>query len=169
MIEIIKKRIIPVFIVLLFIVSCGTQKSVSYSHKPLAAEGCSVTYSVVSLEAQPTIIVSVKSDRLVFSEKPILQLKNFKGEVLKLEGTCLQSSSKTSGLLINNVVVPISELKATAQFYVGTDEIPFFKSGISKVRISTIPIIHEKTFTKDCIGEYLYKELLRVQATADNF
>ena len=32
------------------------------------------------------VVVTVESDRLVFSNNPTLMLKNFKGEVLTLEG-----------------------------------------------------------------------------------
>lgn len=31
-----------------------------------------------------------------------------------------------------------------------------FKSGISKIRLSTIPFNHERTFSDDIIGYYLY-------------
>lgn len=163
------KRIALLLLSSLIIVSCGTSKSVSYTHKPLAAEGCSVSYSAVSQDGQPVIVVSVKSDRLVFGDNPIMQLKNFKGEVLKLEGTNLQSRTETSGVLISNVVVPISELNALAQFPINAEDISFFESGIAKVRLSTIPIVHEKTFSRDQIGSYLYKALLKEQAAADDF
>lgn len=163
------KRVALLLLTLMIIASCGTPKSVSYTHKPLAAEGCSVSYSVVSQDGLPAIVVSVKSDRLVFGDNPIMQLKNFKGEVLKLEGTNLQSRTETGGVLINNVVVPISELNALAQFPVNAQDIPFFESGIAKIRLSTIPIVHEKTFMQDQIGSYLYKTLLKEQYSADDF
>ena len=161
------KRVALLILTLLIIASCGTPKSVSYTHKALAAEGCSVSYSVVSQDGQPAIVVSVKSDRLVFGNNPIMQLKNFKGEVLKIEGTNLQSRTETIGVPINNVVVPISELNALAQFPINAEDIPFFESGIVKVRLSTVPHVHEKTFSKDLIGSYLYKALLKEQAAGD--
>lgn len=153
----------------LIIASCGTPKSVSYTHKPLADEGCSVSYSVVSQEGRAAIVVSVKSDRLVFGDNPIMQLRNSKGEVLKLEGINLQMRVETGGVLINNVVVPISELNALAQFPVDAEDIPFFDSGIVKVRLSTIPIVHEKTFSHDQIGGYLYKRLINGQNAEEDF
>ena len=163
-----KKLILFVFLTVLLL-SCGSAKSVSYTHKPLAAEGCSVTYSALQQDGQLFIVVTVKSDRLVFSDAPTMMLKNFDGEVLKLEGTNLQSRTETSGVLIGSMVLPVSELNALAQFPVTPGEIEFFKSGIAKVRLSTIPIVHEKTFSNDKIGRYLYSELLSAFTSESSF
>ena len=163
-----KKLILFVFVTVLLL-SCGSAKSVSYTHKPLAAEGCSVTYSALQHDGQLFIVVTVKSDRLVFSDAPTMMLKNFEGEVLKLEGTNLQSRTETSGVLIGSMVLPVSELNALAQFPVTPGEIDFFKSGIAKVRLSTIPIVHEKTFSGDKIGRYLYSELLSAFSSESTF
>ena len=150
------KRILFFFAIIAILVSCGTAKSVSYTHKPIAAEGLQ-------------IIVTVKSDRLVFGDSPIMMLKNFKGEVLKLDGINLQSRSESSGVLINNIVVPITELSALAQFPVNKEDIPFFESGISKVRLSTVPIVHEKEFSTDVIGAYLLSALKKASSAEDDF
>lgn len=163
------KHIILLLIASFVIVSCGTAKSVKYTHKALASEGCQVSYSVALQDSQPTIVVSVKSDRLIFGDSPTLLLRNFEGEILKLEGQSLQSRTETSGFVVNNIIVPVSELNAIAQFPVDIDAIPFFESGISKVRLSTIPITHEKNFSKDKIGMYLYKGLIKAQTSANSF
>ena len=163
------KRILLLFVLTAIIVSCGPAKSISYTHKPLAAEGCSVTYSALQQDGQLFIIVMVKSDRLVFSDTPTMMLKNFEGEVLKLEGTNLQAQTETSGVLIGSMVLPISELRAMAQFPVDLSDVVFFKSGIAKVRLSTVPIVHEKTFSSDRIGKYLYSELLSANSSENSF
>jgi hypothetical protein len=163
------KRILFFFAIIAILVSCGTAKSVSYTHKPLAAEGCTVSYSALQQDGQLQIIVTVKSDRLVFGDSPIMMLKNFKGEVLKLDGINLQSRSESSGVLINNIVVPITELSALAQFPVNKEDIPFFESGISKVRLSTVPIVHEKEFSTDVIGAYLLSALKKASSAEDDF
>lgn len=163
-----KKLLYPFFLVLI-LVSCGTAKSVSYSHRPLAAEGCSVSYSAVQNDGQSMIVVTVKSDRLVFGNNPTMMLKNFKGEVLKLEGLNLQSRSQTGGVLINNVVVPITVLSAMAEFPIEDKDIDFFASGISKVRLSTVPLVHEKKFNHDVIGGYLFSALRKISISEDTF
>lgn len=160
------KKIFIFLSLLMFFVSCGSSKSVSYLHKPLAAEGCEVTYSVVQQDSELDIVVTVKSDRLVFGDYPTLLFKNFDGETLRLEGINVQANANkhTSGIIVNNLILPVSstEITAIAIFPVNPEDIQFFKSGITKVRLTTIPIVHEKDFSWDKIGEYLYSELNKV-------
>ncbi len=163
------KKLFYLFVLIAVLTSCGTAKSVSYLHKPLAAEGCSVSYSTSQNGGQLMIVVTVKSDRLVFDSTPTMMLKNFKGEVLKLEGYNLQSRSETSGVFVRNVVVPITELNAMAEFPVDAKDIGFFASGIAKVRLSTVPIMHERVFSKDAIGKYLYNSLRKARTAATSF
>ena len=163
------KKILYLFSFVSIFASCGPAKSVSYSYKPLAAEGCSVSYSVVQSENQANIVVTVQSDRLVFGNTPTMMLKNFKGEVLKLEGVNLQSRSETGGVLINNVIIPVTELSAMAEFPIEEKNIDFFASGISKVRLSTVPIVHEREFKKDVIGGYLFTTLRKINISDDTF
>jgi len=163
------KRILLLSALTTLFLSCGPSKNVSYSHRPFAAEGCTVSYSALQQDSQLYIVVMVKSDRLVFGENPTMMLKNFEGEVLKLEGTSLQAQTETSGVLIGYMVLPISELKAMAQFPVDLADVDFFKSGIAKVRLSTVPIVHEKSFSSDRIGKYLYSELLSANSSENSF
>ena len=163
------KRILFLFAFIGLLASCGSAKSVTYLHKPLAAEGCEVSYSAVQQDGQLYIVVTVKSDRLVFNDTPTFMLRNFEDKVLKLDGTNLQARTETSGMLISNVYVPISELNAMAQFPVDLADVSFFKPGIAKVRLSTVPIVHEKTFSSDVIGKYLYSELLGAYSSESTF
>ena len=73
------------------------------------------------------------------------------------------------GFFVNNVMIPVSELSAIAQFSVSRDDIAFFESGIAKVRLTTVPIVHEKSFSYDVIGGYLHKELLKASISKDDF
>ncbi len=157
------------FALIAVLTSCGTSKSVGYTYKPLAKEGCSVSFSALNQEGQLLIIVSIKSDRLVFSENPIMMLKNFKGEVLKLEGADIDSRSETGGVLIGSIVLPITEVNALAQFPIEKDDIAFFESGVSKNRLSTLPIVHEREFPSDVIGSYLLSELRKASISEDTF
>ncbi len=155
---------------LLFIAtSCSTAMKVGYTHKPLAAEGCEVNYSISQQSEDLFIIVSISSDRLVFTDAPTMKIRNFQGDVIELNGKSLSTQSESAGVLVNNIVLPVTELKAMAQFKIEKEQIPFFESGIQKVRISTVPLVHEKTFTNDVIGHWLYKKLDETQRTQDNF
>lgn len=162
------KKVFPLLL-LLVLAACGPAKSVSYTHYPLAPEGCTVSYSALQSNGQLFIIVTVKSDRLVFGNEPVMMLKNFDGEVLKLSGQNLQTQSETAGVFVNNIMFPVPELSAIAQFPTGRSDIGFFRSGISKVRLTTVPIIHEKSFTQDKIGSYLFRELIKAYGSEENF
>lgn len=163
------KRIAYLLSLLFILASCGSARQVSYTYRPLMAEGCSVSYSVVSQEGTPSIVVTVSSDRLVFCADPVMTLKNFKGDVLKLSGINLQSRTETGGIVSNNVVIPVTDIKAMAQFPIDKADITFFESGISKVRLSTVPIVHEREFSSDQIGKYLFKELTKASKVEDDF
>lgn len=48
----------------------------------MAAEGCSVNYSVIRQNEELFIIATVTSDRLIFADNPIMKLKNFNGDII---------------------------------------------------------------------------------------
>ena len=98
-----------------------------------------------------------------------MKMKNFKGDILNLDGMSLSSQSESIGVVLNNLVVPVTELKVMAQFRIDEYQIPFFEYGVQKVRLSTIPIVHEKTFSTDVIGRWLYKKLIEQENIKDSF
>lgn len=58
-----RKIILAVLSAFAFIaVSCSSASKVGYSHRPLAAEGCSVNYSVIRQNEELFIIATVTSD-----------------------------------------------------------------------------------------------------------
>lgn len=131
-------------------------QSVRYSYKSLAAEGCRVEYSAIWQNEVPYIVVVVSSDRLAFNDTPTLMMRLFSDELIKLEGKAITSSSQHGGMVVGNIVVPITELRATAQFPMTEEQVEMLQSGVAKVRISTIPLIHERIFRNDKIGKKLY-------------
>ena len=108
-----------------------------------------------------------------------MKLKNFNEEILTLQGESLSSHTSTSGVPIygldaSGAVVPggslvVSELSTMARFPVSEKDISFFEPGIMKVRISTVPIVHEKEFYQDEFGYWLYSELLKVKKQEEDF
>ena len=163
-------KILIYLVLAISLLSCGAANSVSYSHRLLASDGCTVTYSAVQNNGRLKIVVSVESERLVFDSAPTMMLKNFKGEVLKLDGVNLQAGTAGStGVVVNNVVISSTNLKAMAEFPIDNNNIDFFASGISKVRLSTVPFVHEKVFYNDYIGEDLYSALLKVSTSGETF
>ena len=144
-------------------------QSVSYTYKPLAAEGCSVMYTVAKQDSSYYIVVSIKSDRFQFLKETTMMLRNFNNEVLKLEGKHIGDGSETGGIVTGNIVIPVTELSTTAQFPITPEQMEFFSKGIAKIRITAIPMNHERTFKKDKIGKKLYTYLKKLTEDKDDF
>ena len=126
-------------------------QTVGYTYRPLAAEGCNMKYSVAKQDTAYYIIATVKSDRLNFLKESTMLLKTFDGEVIKLYGS----------------QIPVTEISSTAQFKISPQQFELLKKGVAKIRLSTIPIEHERTFAKDKIGKKLYQFFLK-QKNKDN-
>lgn len=144
-------------------------QTVGYTYRPLAAEGCNMKYSVVKQDTAYYIIATVKSDRLNFLKESTMLLKTFDGEVIKLYGSKIGSSSETAGIVSGNIVLPVTEISSTAQFKISPQQFEFLKKGVAKIRLSTIPIEHERTFAKDKIGKKLYQFFLKQKKKDNDF
>lgn len=155
------------FIVLTMFSANINAQTVGYTYRPLAAEGCNMKYSVVKQDTAYYIIATVKSDRLNFLKESTMLLKTFDGEVIKLYGSQIASSSETAGIVSGNIVLPVTEISSTAQFKISPQQFELLKKGVAKIRLSTIPIEHERTFAKDKIGKKLYQFFLK-QKNKDN-
>lgn len=142
-------------------------QTVGYTYRPLAAEGCNMKYSVVKQDMAYYIIATVKSDRLNFLKESTMLLKTFDDEVIKLYGSQIGSGSETAGIVSGNIVLPVTEISSTAQFKISPQQFELLKKGVAKIRLSTIPIEHERTFAKDKIGKKLYQFFLK-QKNKDN-
>mgnify|MGYP000678813555 FL=1 len=158
---------IILFIVLTMFSANINAQTVGYTYRPLAAEGCNMKYSVVKQDTAYYIIATVKSDRLNFLKESTMLLKTFDGEVIKLYGSQIASSSETAGIVSGNIVLPVTEISSTAQFKISPQQFELLKKGVAKIRLSTIPIEHERTFAKDKIGKKLYQFFLK-QKNKDN-
>ena len=89
-------------------------QSVSYAYKPLAAEGCSVKYSVAKQDSLYYVIVTVQSDRMRFLKSPTMMVRTVQDEVIKLQGDLLDNSMNTYGITMESVVYPVSAILSTA-------------------------------------------------------
>ena len=158
---------IILFIVLTMFSANINAQTVGYTYRPLAAEGCNMEYSVAKQDTAYYIIATVKSDRLNFLKESTMLLKTFDGEVIKLYGSQIGSGSETAGIVSGNIVLPVTEISSTAQFKISPQQFELLKKGVAKIRLSTIPIEHERTFAKDKIGKKLYQFFLK-QKNKDN-
>ncbi len=144
-------------------------QSVGYTYRPLAAEGCEVKYSVSKNDSSYYIVVTVNSDRMHFLNDPTMKIRTFNNDVLTLKGIAIGNGSESIGIVSGNLVIPVSEIISTAQFFATQDQFEQLKSGVSKIRISLTPMNHERSFKKDKIGKKLYKFYLKLKNQVDDF
>lgn len=110
------------------------------------------------------IVACMASEKLLFLKEPTMLLKTFDGDVLKLSGNNIGMNSHSSGIISGNIVIPISVLNSMTQFEVTPEQFELIKKGISKIRISTVPIEHERTFNKDKIGKKDLQALFKAKS-----
>lgn len=146
-----------------------TAQTVSYTYKALAAEGCSMQYSVAKQNEKFYIIATVQSDRMKFLEESTMMIRTANGDVLKFTGELIDNGTESAGIVSGNMVIPVTSIISTAQFEVSPEQFELLKDGIIKVRLTTIPIEHEREFKKDKIGKKLYEFYLNAKNKEDDF
>lgn len=159
------------FLILIFTINIISQaQSVSYSYRLLAAEGCTVSITPTFVGDTAYLIVSIQSDRLVFNENPTMMVRFFNtDQLLQLSGQKISTTTSSGGVMISNVFVPITEMKSMAMFKVTDQEIESFKLGVERIRLSTLPITHDRTFRNDKIGMELYHSYQKEKQKAKSF
>lgn len=151
------------------ITNASNAQTVGYTYKSLAAEGCHVDYSLVKRSDSYYITVTVRSDRMTFLQESTVKFKTFDNEIVELTGTPINENTETGGIVYSGVIIPISEIRASAQFPITPAQIEKLKTGISRVRISLNPIDHERIFKKDKIGKKLYQFYIDKVRSDDGF
>ena len=157
---------------LLFCVAMGFDvhaQTVGYTYKALAAEGCSMKYSVSKQDSIYSIIASVSSDRMHFLNEPTMKIRTFTGKYLELRGTVLGHGSQSAGVISGNIIIPITEISSMAQFRVTPQQFEILNEGVAKIRLSMTPMNHERIFKKDKIGKKLYQFYLKEKQKDENF
>jgi hypothetical protein len=162
-------QLIAIFVLLGLSISNAMAQTVGYTYRPLAAEGCNMKYSIAQQNGEYFIIATVKSDRLTFLKESSFWLKTTDGEIIKLQGEVIGGGSESAGIVSGNIVIPVTEISSTAQFRISEEELEKLNQGIIKVRLSTTPIEHERTFKKDKIGKKLYQFYQKKKMKDDDF
>ena len=158
------------FCVFAFIISYQSNaQTVGYTYKALAAEGCNMKYSVAKQDTMYSIVATVRSDRMNFLSEPTMKIRTFSGKYLELKGTVIGNGSQSAGIISGNVVVPVTEISSTAQFWITPQQFEILNEGVAKIRLSMTPMNHERTFKKDKIGKKLYQFYQQVKQKDENF
>lgn len=143
-------------------------QTVGYNYKVLTAEGCNMKYSVSKQDTIYTI-VAVRSDRMNFLNEPTMKIETFTGKYLELKGTVIGNGSQSAGIISGNIVIPITEMSSTSQFRITPQQFEILNEGVAKIRLSMIPMNHERTFKKDKIGKKLYQFYLKEKQKDEDF
>lgn len=157
---------------LLFYVAVGFNvkaQTVGYTYKPLAAEGCTMKYSVSKQDTIYSIVAVVSSDRMNFLNEPTMKIRTFTGKYLELKGSVIGNGSQSAGVISGNIVIPVTTISSTAQFSITPQQFEILNEGVAKIRLSMTPMSHERTFKKDKIGKELYRFYLKEKQKDDNF
>ena len=77
-----------------FIALTSKAQTVGYTYKPLAAEGCSMRYSISKQDTIYYIIATVESDRLKFLKESTMMIRTFDEEVIKLQNFVVGANEK---------------------------------------------------------------------------
>ena len=154
-----KKILLSALFVILPFCASNAQKA-SYSYKPFSDKGCEVRLYVSKQDSAYYLVAVVRSDILRFLKQPTMQIKTFKDNNIKLYGENIGESSTDYGIMVGNIFLPVNKINSTAQFYIKAEQLELLKEGIKKIRFSTIPCDHEKSFGKDKIGKRLYKQYI---------
>ena len=158
------------FCVFAFIISYQSNaQTVGYSYKALAAEGCNMKYSVSKQDTMYSIVATVRSDRMNFLSEPTMKIRTFSGKYLELKGTVIGNGSQSAGIISGNVVIPVTEISSTAQFWITPQQFEILNEGVAKIRLSMTPMNHERTFKKDKIGNKLYQFYQHEKQKDENF
>lgn len=158
------------FCVFAFIISYQSNaQTVGYTYKALAAEGCNMKYSVAKQDTMYSIVATVRSDRMNFLREPTMKIRTFSGKYLELKGTVIGNGSQSAGIISGNVVIPVTEISSTAQFWITPQQFEILNEGVAKIRLSMTPMNHERTFKKDKIGKKLYQFYQQEKQKDENF
>ena len=162
-------KYIIIIIAILCVAPCVSAQTVGYTYKALAAEGCSMKYSVVKQDSNYYIIATVRSDRMNFLSSPTMKIRTFNNEVITLNGVVIGNGSESAGIVAGNMIIPITEISSTAQFIITPEQFEMLNDGVQKIRMSMTPMDHERTFKKDKIGKKLYQFYLKAKSKDDDF
>lgn len=159
--------------ILLMICLCwgltANAQTVGYTYKVLAVESCNMKYSVVKQDTMYSIVATVSSDRMNFLSDPTMKIRTFSGKYLELKGTVIGNGSQSAGIISGNVVIPVTEISSTAQFWIIPQQFEILNEGVAKIRLSMTPMNHERTFKKDKIEKKLYQFYQKEKQKDENF
>lgn len=161
------KHLLTILLMLLALTSKA--QTVSYIYKPFSSQGCTMKYSISKQDSLYYIVVTVKSDNLMFLKEPTMMIRTFNDDLIIFHGALIDNSTQSVGVMSGNIVIPVTKVSSTAQFIISPAHLELLKAGVSKIRLSTTPIAHKRSFKKDKIGKKIYELYLKEKNKDDDF
>ena len=164
-----KKHILFILLFFAVVVNLPAQ-TVRYSYRPFSTEGCTVSFSPTFVGDTAYIVVTVESERLVFSDNPTMMVRFYgTDQIVQLHGQKTDATSTEGAVMVGNIFVPYSKEKSMAMFKVSEQQMEMFKLGVERIQLSTLPITHDRTFNYDKIGLSLYQNYQIEKRKAQDF
>lgn len=131
----------------------------SYTYKPLASEGCNINFTALRQNGKAYLTISVRSDEgLCFVDSPMVMIRTADKEVIKITGKNIGvREENSSSVVIANRIMHFGGRAGMAMFEMSEEQIKHLETGVVKIRLSTLPFVHEREFRKDKIGKKLFK------------
>ena len=93
------------------------------------------------------------------SDSPKLLMRLMDDSVISLDGTLLDSRSKSDGgAVIMGILFESNYFVSEAKFSISKAQVENLSKGVKKLRLNTSPKYHEKEWKKDKIGRVLYEK-----------
>ena len=165
------KSILLFLVLMLLLVGQASAQSVSYSSKPLDENGYKAKFSIIKNDTTHVLVVKITSEKAKFLNHPVMLIRTFSNEVIKLTGESLGTNTGDSyGIPIGGMVFMESEIESSASFTLTPEVAEKFKDGIAKIRLSVNPSsCQDKVFKKDKIGKKLYELYVHAKSIDDSF
>lgn len=161
-------KLIAIAVLLLmagFSSTLSATRPVSYIHKILDLEGCQMSFSVTQLDTVYYIVVCAESDRLCFIDEPKMKMQTASGEVLTMVGFPLNGYEDSFLIHTGYFSIPFHSSHSMAVFEATPQQFEAMKDGVTRIKITMLPYMHDHTFKKDKIGLPLYEQYKKIKAS----
>lgn len=135
-------------------------QSVSYIHEPFSAHGCKMKFSVEKEGLTYFLVVKMRSEGMHFANEPQILIRTFNDDLIEVYGEIITDKyveKKWTETSSWSIVYD----RTIARFEMDPKQFEMLKDGVARIRISTVPVEHEKIFEKDKIGKKIYKSFLK--------
>jgi len=92
-----------------------------------------------------------------FKKEPKMKIISFNNEYLELDGFKTYDTKNNYGVIVGNIVYPVTKNSTMAIFPINNNFIDLIKNGISFLTLTMEPINFELSYKKDKIGKKIYK------------